>query len=128
MTAVNDPPVVEWPSSQTFVENTTLTFSTGNDNVLSVGDPDAGTAPIQLALNASGGKLTLSQTTGLTFTIGTGTGEAIMLFTGTIANINLALQGMTFTPTQNLVGNGAGSIQLTANDLGNTGTGGATWR
>jgi len=45
-----------------------------------------------------------------------------MTFTGTIANINSALNGMTFTPTAGF--SGTGSLTITSNDLGNTGTGG----
>ena len=47
-----------------------------------------------------------------------------MTFTGTLANINAALAGMTFLPTANYNGAGA-SVQIVTNDQGNTGSGGA---
>jgi hypothetical protein len=46
-----------------------------------------------------------------------------MTFTGTIANINAALNGLRFTPTTNFTG--AASLQINTNDQGNTGAGGA---
>ena len=45
-----------------------------------------------------------------------------MTFRGTLANVNAALNGMTFTPTPAF--SGAASLTITSNDLGNTGTGG----
>ena len=46
-----------------------------------------------------------------------------MTFTGTLANINTALNGLSFAPTANY--NGAASLQIVTNDQGNTGSGGA---
>lgn len=45
-----------------------------------------------------------------------------MIFTGTIANINTALNNLTFTPTPNY--NGAASVTIETDDLGNTGADG----
>ena len=45
-----------------------------------------------------------------------------MTFTGTIANINTALDGLTFDPTFNF--SGAASLQIITDDQGNTGVGG----
>ena len=67
--------------------------------------------------------MTLSGVSGLTFSTGDGTGDATMTFTGTIANINAALNGLSFSPTANF--NGAASLQIITNDQGNTGSGGA---
>lgn len=61
----------------------------------------------------------MGNTTGLTITTGDGTGDTTTTFTGTISNINTALNGLSFTPTANY--NGAASIQITTNDLGNGG-------
>jgi hypothetical protein len=52
-----------------------------------------------VTLSATHGTLTLSQLTGLTFTVGDGTADATMTFTGTMANINAALNGLTYAPT-----------------------------
>ena len=47
----------------------------------------------------------------------------VMTFSGTLADNNTALNGLVFTPTPGYFG--AASIQITSNDLGNTGSGGA---
>jgi hypothetical protein len=45
-----------------------------------------------------------------------------MTFQGTIADINAALEGSTYTPTPNF--NGSVVLSVLANDMGNTGGGG----
>jgi hypothetical protein len=69
-------------------------------------------------LKATDGTLTLSGTSGLSFITGDGTGDALMTFTGSIADINAALNGMS-----NLAF-GSGVIEITTNDLGHNGAGG----
>ncbi|MBF9220547.1 IPT/TIG domain-containing protein [Hymenobacter ruricola] len=120
---VNDAPVATVPATQTTAEDTPLTFSTANNNLLSVADVDAGTGNLEITLTGANGTFSLSRTTGLTFTIGDGTADASMKFRGTLTNINAALNGLVFTPTLNF--NGTASLTLAANDLGNTGSGGA---
>jgi len=123
ITAVNDAPVNNVPGPQGTNQNTPLTFSSGNGNQISITDADAGTNDIQVTLTATNGTLTLSGTTGLAFTVNDGTADATMTFTGTITNINAALNGMTFTPTAGF--NGAATLTIVSNDQGNSGTGGA---
>jgi hypothetical protein len=130
VTAVNDPPVNTVPGAQGTAQNTPLTFSTGTSNAISVADPDAGANSIQLTLSATNGTLTLSGTSGLSFVFsdangtgaGDGTADATMTFRGTLANINAALNGTTFTPTNGF--SGPAVLTVTSNDLGNTGIGG----
>jgi Bacterial Ig domain/Calx-beta domain len=120
--AVNDAPVNTVPGPQGTNQNTPLVFSSGNGNQISVADVDAGTNAVQVTLTATNGTLTLSGTAGLAFTVGDGTADTTMTFTGTIANINTALNGMSFTPTMGFTG--AATLTITTNDLGNTGSGG----
>ena len=120
--AVDDAPVNTVPGPQSTALNTPLTFSSGNGNLVAVSDVDAGTNAIQVTLTVTNGTLTLSGTSGLAFTVGDGTADSTMTFTGTIANINPALNGMTFTPTAAF--SGSASLTVTTNDLGNTGSGG----
>ena len=128
ITAVNDAPVNTVPGPLGTPLNTPLVFSGGN--TISVADVDAGGNTIQVTLSASNGTLTLSGTSGLSFSFtdanGTGTGDgtadATMTFRGTLVNVNAALNGMTFTPTSGFTG--TGGVTITSNDLGNTGTGG----
>jgi hypothetical protein len=121
--AGNQPPVNTVPGAQTVAEDTDLVFSTANTNPITVADPDAGTADLQVTLSSTNGDLTLGTIAGLTFTGGDGTDDATMTFTGTLAEINAALAGLRFSPQANF--NGAATITIVANDQGNTGAGGA---
>ena len=122
LTAVNDAPVNSVPGSQTTYENTAWVFSSGNGNLISVSDPDAASSPVQVQLVSTHGTSSLSGTTGLTFTVGDGTADATMTFTGTITSLNLRLAGLSFTPTPSYTG--AAGLQIITSDQGNTGTGG----
>ena len=122
ITAVNDAPINTVPGPQTTNEDTAKVFSSGNANQISVGDVDLGANPIKITLTSSNGTLTLSTIAGLSFTTGDGTDDAVMVFTGSLASVNTALNGMSFTPTANF--NGAASLQIVSDDQGNTGTGG----
>ncbi len=121
--AVNDGPVNTVPGAQSVTENSTLTFSAGNGNLISIADVDAGAPGVRVTLTGTNGTVTLSGTGGLAFTVGDGTADATMTFSGTVANINTALNGLVFTPTAGF--DGAASLQIVTNDLGNTGSGGA---
>ncbi|HEY0350177.1 MAG TPA: Calx-beta domain-containing protein, partial [Pyrinomonadaceae bacterium] len=121
--AVNDPPINNLPGPQTIAENSPLTFSTANANPISITDVDSGASPVRVTLTATNGVITLSTIAGLAFSVGDGTADPTMTFTGTLASINTALQGMTFTPTNGF--SGAAALQIITNDQGNTGIGGA---
>ncbi len=122
VTAVNDAPVNTVPAGQTTNVNTAKVFSTGNGNLISVADVDATTVQVQLV--SSNGATTLFGTMpgSLTFTVGDGTADATMTFSGTIANVNTALNGLSFNPTTSF--NGSATLQVVTSDLGATGTGG----
>ena len=122
ITAVNDAPVNIVPGPQNTAQNTPLTFNSGSGNQVAVSDVDAGTNSVRVTLTVTNGTLTLNGTSGLAFTVGDGTADATMTFTGTMTNINAAMNGMTFTPTAGF--SGTGSLSITTNDQGNTGTGG----
>lgn len=119
VTQTNDAPVNTVPGAQTTLVNTALVFSSGNGNQISISDVDAGT--VEVELTATNGTLTLAGVGGLTFTSG-GNGTGSMKFTGTVANINTAMDGMSFDPTPAY--SGAASLQIDTDDLGNTGVGG----
>lgn len=124
VTGINDAPVNTVPGTQTMNENTMLVFSTANSNLISIADPDSGAGSLQVTLSVTTGTLSLSGTTGLTFTVGDGTADTTMTFTGTLASTNTALSGLGYSPPANS-GNASATLTLTANDQGNTGTGGA---
>ena len=122
VTPVNDAPVNTAPGVQTITGSNPLLFSLGNGTQLAISDVDAGGGLIQVTLTAPDGTITLSGTAGLTFSAGDGTADATMTFTGTIAGANAALNGLQFTAVSGY--SGSTSLQLTTNDLGNTGAGG----
>ena len=107
-------PVNTLPSAQSTNEDTALIFSSANGNQISIDDSDAGSKPLGVTLSVNDGVLTLSGTTGLTFTGGGGNGSTTMTFSGTLAAINSALDGLTFTPNANFTG--AVSLQMTTHD------------
>ena len=116
-------PVNAVPAAQTVNEDTALVFSTANGNAITVSDADAGTTnAMQVTLSVTNGALTLGGVSGLSFSAGAN-GSATMTFTGTIASINTALNGLRFDPTADF--NGSAVLTLNTNDQGNSGTGGA---
>ncbi len=120
----NVAPVNTVPIQQATRPGVPLVFSSANGNQISVNDSDAGGNPVRVTLGVNSGTLTLNSLTGLQFTAGDGTSDATMTFSGTLANINAALNGLSYTPAVGFSG-GAAQITLTTNDLGNTGSGGA---
>jgi VCBS repeat-containing protein len=124
---VNEAPVNSVPGAQTFNEDVNRIFSSGNGNQISISDPDAGANPVQVTLTATNGTLSTNGVAGLTFTPANasndGVDDATLTFTGTITNINAALNGLTYKPALNYYG--AATVAITTNDQGNTGTGGA---
>src|SRR5262249_2632573 len=85
-----------------------------------ISDVDAGSASVQVTLAVTNGVLNLAGTAGLTVS---GNGTSTVVVTGSLANINTALNGLTFQPNANY--NGAANLTVTTNDQGNTGSGGA---
>ncbi len=82
---------------------------------------------LQIHLTATHGLITLSQTTGLTFSIGDGTSDTEMTFTGLPTDLNAALSGLQFTGPDvdfNTPYGGASTLFIETSDLGNTGSGG----
>lgn len=123
ITPVNDAPVNRLPPSQTVTGGSVLNLGSGVGAAISVADVDAGSAALEVSLNASVGRLTLASTTGLTFSVGNGINDVAMKFQGTIVDINAALDGMTYNPPALLLGNA--EIDITTDDLGSSGAGGA---
>jgi len=123
VTAINDAPAWTIPGPQTTNEDTPLIFLTGNGNRISVNDADAGAGLLEVTISVTNGTVSLNGVTGLSFSVGDGTADAAMQFTGTLADINAALDGMTFTPSADF--NGGAAIDLLTDDLGNTGSGGS---
>lgn len=117
ITQVNDAPVNTVPGTQ--VDNIALpgdvVFSTENGNQISVADADSETLSVTLAV--SDGTLTLNGTAGLTFESGAN-GEGAMRITGSISDINDALNGLAYhtDSTDTTAGDVNDVLTITTND------------
>ncbi len=122
--AVNDAPMNIIPvaegESLLINEDETIIFSRDRNNAIQVTDVDAGTNNIQVTLSTPNGRFRLG--TNENITVRTNSPGSLTL-TGTVTNINTALDGLAFTPSSNF--NGTTSISIITNDQGNTGSGGA---
>jgi hypothetical protein len=116
---VNDAPVNSVPGTQSATEDTPFVFSAANSNAITVNDIDAEGNAIQVTLAATNGTLSLGSTANLTVA---GNGSSNVLVSGTIADINAGLNGLTFTPALDFAGQA--QLTVTTNDLGHTGDGG----
>ncbi len=123
VSAVNDAPVNALPAAQTTAEDSNEVLSTANGSAISISDVDLGANPIQVTLTITNGTITQPSTAGLSFSVGDGTTDTTMTFTGTLTAVNTVLDGPTYIPTPNF--NGAATLTVVANDQGSTGSGGA---
>jgi hypothetical protein len=116
----NQPPAVRVPGPQPAMEAVPLVFSAATGNAITVSDPDAGTGAVTVTLSVTNGTLTLGRTAGLTVT---GNGQATVTATGTLADLNAGLDGLTYRTAATV--NASDTLTVTANDNGNTGAGGS---
>ncbi len=123
VTAVNDAPVNNTPGAQSTDKDTPLVFSAAGGNAISVSDVDVGGSSVEVTLTATDGTLTLAGTAGLTFSAGTGNGDVTMTFTGAVADVNAALEGLVFEPILGFTG--TATLTIATDDQGNVGAGGA---
>jgi hypothetical protein len=106
-------PVNTVPSSiQTTDVNTPKSFSSAGSNAITVADGDGGNLTVTLSVTT--GTLTLFDTDGLNFSAGDGSGDTTMTFEGAIADINVALNGLTFTP--DVAYDGPATLTIASND------------
>jgi outer membrane lipoprotein-sorting protein len=113
----NTPPVIAAPGAQNAPPQG-LVFSAAGGNAIVVSDPAVGGQAVQVTLVANQGAIRLGSTAGITFFGGTSAASPTMVFQGSLANINTALNGLTFTPNAD-----AAQLQIIVDDLGHTGTG-----
>ena len=122
--AVNDPPINLFPQfpPPTTSPDTPLVFAPPSNAIL-VADVDAGNDALTITLTATSGIISLGSTTGLTFGAGDGTDDVTVTFSGTLTNLNGALNGLIFKPAAGFTG--TAGIQISTNDQGHNGSGGA---
>ncbi|HJS09211.1 MAG TPA: hypothetical protein VJ809_16190, partial [Pirellulales bacterium] len=116
--AVNDSPTITVPGAQS--TGGTVVFSSSQGNAITLADPDANGSTLELVLDGTNGTITLASAAGITFIEGAGTNDSRMVLRGTLADLNLALDGLTFQP-----GALAAHLSITLSDLGGGGSGGA---
>ncbi|MGA8053287.1 MAG: DUF4347 domain-containing protein, partial [Burkholderiales bacterium] len=114
--AVNRAPTVAAPAARITSEDSPIAFSPSTGNGIVVGDIDS--AALTVTLGASNGTVTLSSVGGLSFSLGTGSGDAAMTFTGSAPAINAALDGLVFTPTPNASGSADLAVAVSDGALG----------
>jgi hypothetical protein len=120
---LNDPPVNSVPGPQTTNDENPVTFSSAQGNAITFSDLDAGSADVRLTLLPISGSIQLPTQNGLTLVQGDGSAGVGFTFDGTLANLNAALNGLQFRPTTDF--HGTATLQITLNDLGNSGSGGS---
>ena len=121
--AVNDGPTNSVPGARTVNEDTALVFSSANGNAISVSDVDAASGAIQVTLNATNAVLTPASGSGATVT---GSATSNVTLSGTLAQVNAALDGLSCLGVSNFNSTrGDSVVSITTNDQGNTGSGGA---
>ena len=116
--AQNDAPVANAPG--------TVTVATATESAIagvSITDVDAGISDIEVSITATSGTVSVSPTAGLTFSVGTGTGNAMMTFRGSLSTVNTALANLKYTSIAAFTG--PASVTIDVDDLGNTGAGGS---
>ncbi|MFN8595074.1 MAG: Ig-like domain-containing protein [Anaerolineae bacterium] len=112
-------PVNVVPGSQETNQNTPLIFSTANGNHIGVYDASAiqFDEPISVTLTVSHGVVTLNGSMGLTLT--TGLSGSLVQFTGSITDVNAALDGLQFVPELDFFG--STTLVISTQDLGHPG-------
>src|SRR5688572_20472907 len=91
-------PTITVPGAQDTPWLATETFA----GTISIADANGDAQTTSLVV--SHGLLTLDGTTGLGFSVGDGTNDAALTFTGSLTSINNALSGMVYTPTAGYAG------------------------
>jgi hypothetical protein len=104
---VNDAPELDAPAEASTTEDVALAF----DGTIAVTDIDDDELE-SVAIEATDGTVTLASTVGLDFAIGDGEDDPVLLFSGTIADVNAALDGATFLPDQDFNGEALLSIEV----------------
>lgn len=112
ITAANDAPVLSAPATRTGQEDQALPFGPALADMIFIDDPDPGAAAT-VQLSVDGGLLQLAATAGLTFTTGTGNGDSLLQFEGSLTDLRAALAGLSFTPPANASGNYSLAIMVT---------------
>lgn len=116
----NAVPVNSLPGAQTLDQDLPLVFSSANNNRITVTDPFRPDNAFRVDLSVTNGTLTLPSVQGLT---GTGNGTGTLSYTGNLAQLNTALNGLTYRSATPFLG--TATLSLTTTSLDGAGLGGA---
>ncbi|MEO1491120.1 MAG: tandem-95 repeat protein [Pseudomonadota bacterium] len=111
---VTDPTTLTAPASSSGTEDTPQVFSQANGNAITVDNVDG--AQTTVVLTATGGTMTLAQTTGVILGDGDGATDEQIVLTGTAAAVNAALDGLIFDPTPDFNGTGGIDVNVIVED------------
>jgi serralysin len=111
LTAVNDTPVNHLPGAQTIDAGGSVVFSAANGNAITTSDPDAQGSSITIILSAPNGAFALANIAGLWMD---GQGTDRLWVRGTEAEVNAALDGVSYTPPAGA--SGPRTITVTSED------------
>ena len=125
---INQQPAVTVPGAVSINQGIPVVFSASNSNAIVVTDVNAGTTADRLTLTAANGTIKLATTSGLHVVAGANKSSS-MTISGTVAHLNAALNGLTFTPAAGYVGNASLGFSLlnTGNGLSGGGSVGLTF-
>ena len=93
------------PADQSINQNASLVFSAANSDAIAVTNVDAASNEFDETVSVQNGTLTLVNGLGsVTFVNGTSNGSATIEFTGTVSQVNAALDSMTYQPASGFTG------------------------
>ncbi len=116
---INQAPVLTGPGQRSTLEDTPVSLA----GLVELADADAGDQPIALALTVDVGQIDLPATDGVTIVGGDPITGNNLLLQGSVAALNAAIAGATYHPPADF--HGEVTLQALANDVGNSGFGGA---
>jgi hypothetical protein len=100
---VVSPLSINAPDAESTNTGVAVTFSTANSNAITISDSESSADPLTVSLTAEDGTLELATTDGLTIVAGDDSTDA-MTFTGTLGDVNTALDVLIYTPESGFEG------------------------
>jgi uncharacterized delta-60 repeat protein/CSLREA domain-containing protein len=94
---VNDLPTISVPAVQAMLEDTVLSFGPAGGNRIVIGDVDAA-GTVRLSLSVDAGALELGPAPGLRFLVGGTVPASVVAVEGSVAALQLALDGLRYLP------------------------------
>ena len=107
--SVRGVPLLTAPATATLNEEQSFSF---NGSAISVSDAGNPSGTVSVTLSASHGTLTLSSLAGITFGGSSSNGSSTLSFSGAIAQVNQALNGLSYTPSAHFFGSDTLSAQV----------------